>query len=158
VDEGQAVFTRLVNGKSELGYWSRLADEAISSPAATDGTGRVTAAYLGETIARGEDYLGSLLMTAEKLDATGFEGAAKAYADFMAGHRETISGIGAGAGPLTDPERMALEEAKNSFEELESLLSAFHYAGEDNRNVLIRLAGGHDWLPVAANIRDAVLN
>jgi len=157
VDEGRAVFTQLEKGKSDLAYWSRLAGEAVASPAAENGIGRVTAAYLSESIARGEAHLGSLLDTAEKLDVSAFEGAAGAYADFMADRKEKLAAIGAGSGPLADAERAALEGSKTSFEEMEELLTEFHYAGSDNKNVLIRLAGGHDWLPIAAKLRDAVV-
>ncbi|MDQ6421123.1 hypothetical protein RB620_16975 [Paenibacillus sp. LHD-117] len=155
--EGLAVYTHFEKAREELAYWIRLADEAAGAANANNEASRITAAYLSEAIARGEGELGALFLKAKELDETRFGEAPQAYESYIGRLGAFLAAIGKGSGPLSNDELEALASSKSDFLELDKLLGEFYYGGTDNRNVLVRLSGGHDWLTIAEKLQAAVL-
>jgi len=155
--EGKAVFTSFEKARDVLNYWSGLADEAKALPADSSDEARLTSRYLAEAMERGKEPLEALFVKASELEEAAFANAPADFDAYIDKYREPIKAIGDGSGSLTDAEHAALDAAKSSFAELDGMLAEFHFTGADDRNVLLRLSGGHDWLPIAEKLHKAIL-
>lgn len=156
-EQGQSIYDSFKESQSDVAYWSESLGRVAGYPDAESGLARLAASLLAEELQRnGSEGLSVMMSKAAAIDAERFEGAAEDYTAYVKGLYERLLAIGEGSGPLNPDEKKAVENMNASFGELADRLAAFPYQAEGNRNALIRLAGGFDWLDTADLIKESM--
>lgn len=156
-EQGQSIVNSFKESQSDLAYWSEFVNRIEEYPDSESELARQAAAHLAEALQRnGSEGLSEMMIKAAEINAERFEGATDDYAAYIKWLSDRLLAIGEGSGPLNPDEKKAVENTKLSFGELTERLAAFPYQAEGNRNALIRLAGGYDWLDTADLIKESM--
>lgn len=155
VEDGEALFAQFAGTVEELGYWR----QAVAEPGQREDEAgaRLAARYAGELTERGGEDLQLLMASAESMSNAELHGAAEASNAYLTAIRGTLADIGTRTGPLGGTERGALTAIDESLAELLAAAEQFPFYAEGDRNTMIRLANGHEWLHVADELRRIML-
>lgn len=155
---GETIFQGFKDGQEQVAHWSATMQEIGQYMSSEPALARLTAAHLADSMERDEVGLSVLMEQAADIDAAVYGEAPEAYKGYEAKLVGELRDIGAGSGPITEAEQGAIGEVQSSFANLTEILSAFHYAMEGDRNSMFRLAGGHDWIEIAAELQKSLNN
>jgi len=160
VEQGERIIANLEWLRDGLAFWG----EALKEMAASDearGDVRMTAGFMANSLTTGgagmSSSLHELTTAAQKLQPNGLSSGPGAASYFVSKLSNLLGDISGGSGTLTADEMLELEEAAYSFQQLEEAVSEFNFAVKGDRLSMIRLAGGHEWLPVAAKLQELLL-
>ncbi|MHA6483721.1 hypothetical protein ACX1C1_17675 [Paenibacillus sp. strain BS8-2] len=155
-EEGRAIFENFEHSRSELANWSKLASQTAELGSNESGASRLLAGFLADALSGNESGIDALLGTASTLNQSTFAEAPQAYESYAASLQQELTQIRDASGALTESELSALDAMITNFANLDAIIGEFHFTGKDSHNVLIRLAGGHDWLDIAEKLLVAV--
>ncbi|REK77413.1 hypothetical protein [Paenibacillus paeoniae] len=152
VQTGESIFQGFKEGQEQLAHWSAYLEEVLSRAESEPSLARLTAVHMADGVAREHAGLAVLMEHAGMIDSANLGQAADSYAAYEQKLEGTLRSVGTGSGGLTETERQSLGEVQSSFVKLTELLSAFHFGMEGDRNSMIRLTGGHDWIDIAEEL------
>ncbi|GKU79724.1 hypothetical protein [Paenibacillus sp. L3-i20] len=156
VEAGQQIFDGFANGKKDMDYWGQYIAQ-IQQMSTIDAQGaRLTASHLSEALVQNESGLAVLMKDAAELSSEEFSQASGEYDALIKRMHEELRSIGDGNGALKEEELQNVEAAKAVITELSTGVNKFHFSMEGNRNALIRLSGGYDWLDIAAILHNTI--
>ncbi|MBH5318140.1 hypothetical protein I6N90_10005 [Paenibacillus sp. GSMTC-2017] len=158
VEEGQAIFEGFVQGKADLEYWSRSITQIEELSSKDAEAARLTASHMSEMVLQSGKGIDDLMRKAKELSSENFAQAPGGYAFLRNQMHQKLLSIGEGSGALKQEELQSIEEIKSVITDLSNSISKFHFAIEGNKNALIRLSGGHDWLDIADALHKTILS
>ncbi|MFF2887778.1 hypothetical protein [Paenibacillus sp. NPDC057967] len=156
VRTGEMIFHGFKEGQEQLAHWSAYMEEIQQRADTEPGLARLAAKYFNISVDREQAGLAVLMAQAAEIDSAAYSHASETYDAYEEKLKAMLQGIGAGSGALSEAERAAVSEAQSSFVNLTELMSAFHYAMEGDRNSMVRLTGGHDWIDIASELQKAL--
>lgn len=160
VEQGENIIANLEWLRDELLFWQ----EAFGEMAASDesrGDVRLAAGFMAKSMSTGgaslSSSLSNLMSAAQQLQPNSLSSGPGAAGYYMSKLGELLGDISGGNGPLTADEIQELNDAASSFQQLEEAVSEFNFAIKGDRLSMIRLAGGHEWLHIAAKLQELLL-
>ncbi|MHA7962718.1 hypothetical protein ACX93W_01145 [Paenibacillus sp. CAU 1782] len=156
VEQGEDIIANLEWIRDELAFWQTAYSEMAASNE-SGGDARLAAGIMAKSMSKGGADLLSLLSTAKQLQPNSFSSGPGAVSYYMIELRDLLGDISGGDGALSADEIQELEDAESSFRQLEEAVSQFHFAVKGDRLSMIRLAGGHEWLHIAARLQELLL-
>lgn len=157
VEQGERILANFVGAKEELSY-GQTAIERLQSANGEAGNVRLAVSYLNEAMGNSFSSLGLLLLEAKELEPDQLSSGIGALSAYMSDVKNLLEDISGGQGELTSEELVELDAVAASFSELSEAVSGFHFSLEGDRLSMIRLAGGHEWLPIASELQRQLLD
>ncbi|OBR63102.1 hypothetical protein A7K91_23655 [Paenibacillus oryzae] len=160
VEQGETIIANLEWLRDGLAIWGEALEEMAASDEAR-GDVRMTAGFMAASLSTVEGSFYSSLFNvmgaAQELQPSNLSNGPGAVSYHMSKLRNLLGDISGGSGALTADEMLELEDAAASIQQLKEAVSEFNFAVKGDRLSMIRLAGGHEWLPVAAKLQELLL-
>ncbi|RJE89875.1 hypothetical protein D3P07_06515 [Paenibacillus sp. 1011MAR3C5] len=158
VRTGEMIFQGFKEGQEQLAHWSVYLEEIQLNADTEPALARLTAKHFNVSVDREQAGLAVLMSHAAEIDSAAFSQDSETYDAYEKKLQQALQDIGSGSGALSEAEHAAVSEAQSSFVSLTELMSAFHYEMEGDRNSMVRLANGHDWIDIASELQKALKN
>lgn len=158
VEAGEVVYDGFVQSRDHLAVWSGYMDQVVAPKGGEASLSRLSASHLASLVASDEGGLSVLMASSAEIGGAEYADAAQQYEGFRKKLAEELAAIGNGNGPLQGSELEKISAVQALFVQLTEQLGQFHYEMEGDRNSLIRLSAGHDWLEIAKELQKTVLS
>lgn len=150
---GEAIFNGLEQAKLKTEQLQELTANMLAYSEEESSLVRVTAAtslYIVQDLEREVD---GLLQHGISIDKDGFseQTLAQQYT-LLQSMQDRLNVIAAGNGKLVEEDQLSLQSLDEQLEQLASITGKFNFVMKGNKNAMIRLAGGFEWIDIGKEL------